>query len=263
MIFVAALIPPDFSLRPDQVEGIVSFLGYGNPDAPVWFIGIEEGLGAMDPADLLHNLEARSSFEPVMDLYQAHRQLQENGKPIDIEQNPPGTQVWQYMAKIMLAREGKFRPEHPKNGVENYVRSQLGRFNRETFLTESSPVPCRQAGQNIDWLNLLQKWDRNVEGKIEERKHQLKEMLKNRKVPPLVIYYSNARARSDEFASLLGVKWQEIAASSKIKESRDSQYLLLPFFGYGRISHNDIVALSKHLGWEATSHPSVLVKTPA
>jgi hypothetical protein len=47
----------------EEVEGIVRFLGYGRPSAPVWFIGLEEGLGKMNSEDDRKNLKARASFE--------------------------------------------------------------------------------------------------------------------------------------------------------------------------------------------------------
>ncbi len=28
-----------------QMKGVLSFVGYGSPSAPLWFIGAEEGLG--------------------------------------------------------------------------------------------------------------------------------------------------------------------------------------------------------------------------
>ena len=54
-------------------ERIENFIGYGRPDAPVVFLGMEEGLRR--DADLLADLLARSAFEPYMDLVQAQSEL--------------------------------------------------------------------------------------------------------------------------------------------------------------------------------------------
>ena len=76
----------NLDLSQDEIDKIVGFLGYGNPCAPVWFIGIEEGLGDANDADLSGNLHARGTFEEVMDLWRAHKLLREEGQPVDIEE---------------------------------------------------------------------------------------------------------------------------------------------------------------------------------
>jgi hypothetical protein len=73
---------PDLS--PEEIGRIVNFLGYGSPSAPVWFMGIEEGLGNMNSQDISQNLKARATFESTMDLREAHIRLRERGRPIDI-----------------------------------------------------------------------------------------------------------------------------------------------------------------------------------
>ena len=129
-------------LSPGEIEVIVNFLGYGRLSAPVWFIGLEEGLGKMNSEDTIKNLKARGSFEKCMDLHKAHLRLQENGQPIDITVKPPSTQVWQWMAKIMQALNDH---EDWKNlaPAKEYIRSSLGRCEGHTFLTELSPIPSR------------------------------------------------------------------------------------------------------------------------
>jgi hypothetical protein len=82
-------------LSTEEIGRIVNFLGYGRPSAKVWFMGIEEGLGNMNSQDISENLKARASFESTMDLREAHMRLREQGRPIDIENQPPSTQVWQ------------------------------------------------------------------------------------------------------------------------------------------------------------------------
>jgi hypothetical protein len=244
-------VPIELNLSPEEIGKLVGFLGYGNPSAPVWFIGIEEGIGGMTPDDESYNLKARSRFDTIMDLHRAHLLLQENGRPIDIKHNPPSTQVWQYMAKIMLARRNEFEcaPENREAVVKNrkavhhYIGHKLGRAGNETFLTELKPFPQRAAHLG-DLQARFQAADPSLETKISARRAALRGLLKNRDDRQLVICYGAAAGWRNQFESLLDVKFGPLAAKSKIEKSPDSQVILLPFFGYGRMSHGVISELA-------------------
>ena len=121
-------------LSAEEVGRIVNFLGYGRPSAPVWFMGIEEGLGNMNSQDISANLKARASFENTMDLREAHMRLRERGRPIDIENQPPSTQVWQWMAKIMLARQG----------IRGMERSNLCQGRHSISRQETHSIMCEE-----------------------------------------------------------------------------------------------------------------------
>jgi hypothetical protein len=245
-----AVLKSQLHLSAEEIGRIVTFLGYGSTSAPVWFVGFEEGLGDMTSADTVRNLTARGSFEKTMDLRDAHLRLHENGIPIDIAIKAPSTQVWQYMAKIMLAYNGnKYLPESSKpdkearkaakewrRSVKEYVCFHLGRSEGQSFLTELSPIP---AGKIADkkWMKLFRQLDVKVDDKIGRRKEELKRTLRLRD-PALVVCYGE---RADDFAELLGVEWHEMCPG--VRASRDSRRLLLPFFGNGQMSHSVI----KHL----------------
>ncbi len=137
----------EFTLLPEEIERIVNFQGYGSLSAPVWFIGIEEGLGKMSEDNAKKNLRARGNFETVMDLRDAHLRLREGGQPIDIETKQSFTQVRQYMAKVMLSRNGD-KNWSELSFAEQYIRFRLGRrggSGGETFLTELSPIPSNKS----------------------------------------------------------------------------------------------------------------------
>jgi hypothetical protein len=142
------MVGHQLSLSDDAIKRVVGFLGYGRASAPVWFIGLEEGLGdAKD--DEATNLKARAQFKRTMDLVVAHRALQEGGEPIEIETKRKFTQVWVWMAKIMRARAGK-DDWRDTEAAKTYIRQRLGRRNGETFLTEVSPIPSPK--QRDKWL---------------------------------------------------------------------------------------------------------------
>jgi len=88
------------------VDRILGFLGYGNPRASLWFIGLEEGLGEMNDSDIVANLSARGRFSEVMDLSDAHLSLLEGGRPYDLSQRQKFTQVWLWMGRLARAIEG-------------------------------------------------------------------------------------------------------------------------------------------------------------
>ena len=56
-------------LNSAQLQHLIDFIGYGRLDAPVWFIGMEEGGGGAA------NINARLNFQPVEDLRHAHVNL--------------------------------------------------------------------------------------------------------------------------------------------------------------------------------------------
>jgi hypothetical protein len=204
----------EFTLLPEEIERIVSFQGYGSVSASVWFIGIEEGLGKMSDDDAKRNLKARGSFETVMDLRDAHLRLREGGQPIDIETKQSFTQVWQYMAKVMLARNGHTNwMELPV--AEQYIRFRLGRRKDdrgETFLTELSPIPAK-SGQNKEWYRCFRarlgsELDRKMENREQDLKRILTEQIVRDNVPRLVVCYSQPRA--NDFARLLDIEWTPV-----------------------------------------------------
>jgi hypothetical protein len=235
-----------FKLSPSyqEIDAIINFLGYGNPFAPVWFIGFEEGLGDMNSEDAIENCKSRGTFSSVMDLHAAHLLLRQGGQPIDLEKRPPRTQVWRFIAKIMLARQGH-ESWHTTEAAKDYVRFCLGRKDRDTFLTELSPIPASRT-TDLDWMTRFAELDDNLAVKIQRRKNTLKQLLKEN-TPSLIICYG--RKRGDEFASLLDLEWERV--SNQISKSRDSKCLLLPFFGNGQMSRSvidDLIA-NKLLNW--------------
>jgi hypothetical protein len=235
---MAGIVAEQLDLSPEQITRIVGFLGYGRLSAPVWFIGIEEGLGGMNPQEASKNLKARAKFGKTMDLHEAHKRLLEGGRPIDIENKPPSTQVWRYMAKIMLAYNGNKEWKN-RESVEEYVRFKLGRYNGQTFLTELSPIPARGTADR-QWMTRFKDKDPDLDRKMEERKKDLRTAMKEHCRSKIICHgLRRTGTRNRDFAKLLEVEWREITL--QIYESKnDATCLLLPFFGSGQMSHQVI-----------------------
>lgn len=231
-------INPD--LTSQQKERIVGFLGYGRLDAPIWFVGIEEGLGLENDEEAINNLRARAKFEPVMDLREAHEQLREDGRTIDIAHKKSFTAVWIWMAKIVLAHRGQI---WDLESAKNYVRTKLGRRDGETFLTELSPIPSSRTSDK-KWRNYFQQ-DGSIKSMLEDRRRKLITLL-DENPPQLVICYGNSSVLKSKFTDLLHAKWEPVQTTPPISKSENSKYLLPPFFGNGRMSGSVIEALLRH-----------------
>lgn len=120
-------------------NAIEEFVGFGPPDAPVVFIGMEEGL---DPkADLAGDLVARSAYPPFVDLLEAQNALDSSSKFVGPDAKCQRT--WRPMCDLML----RFKGETPTGSRRNWYQGMcLGRIPGETLLTELLPYPRRKTG---------------------------------------------------------------------------------------------------------------------
>ena len=171
-----------------------------------------------------------------MDLRQAHLRLTRHGRQIDVEMEAPPTQVWRWMARIMLAAEkGDWES---RDTVESYVRTRLGRANGDTFLTELSPIPARH-GRDNDWNEVIAHCEKKLgvqvlESAVARRNEKLERIMKA-KGSGLIICYGDGRKRAEEFARRLNIDWRPLYA--RMATASDSRCILLPFFGQGQMSY--------------------------
>jgi hypothetical protein len=127
----------------DRLE---SFIGYGNRDAPVVFIGIEEGLS--DVSALVADLSSRSQFECIMDLHEAHVGLADVQKLFG--DNAKTQRTWRPMCHVMLRRAGIERPTLKER--KRYQGNELGRRDGQTLIAELLPYPSKkQARDSAAW----------------------------------------------------------------------------------------------------------------
>lgn len=126
-------------------ERIERFIGFGRRDAPVVFIGMEEGL--KDAGALDEDLAIRSNYESqVMDLREAHRGIAGTERYFDPDR-APRQPTWRVMADLMLRREGLTSPTGEDR--RRYRALRLGRSDGDTLLAELLPYPHPKAS---DWL---------------------------------------------------------------------------------------------------------------
>jgi len=135
-----------------NVEKLVSFLGYGNPAADYWFIGIEEGLDDKVANDclngncnnLIEQLIVRSKFKNVMDLKDAHKLL--GIEKYFRENRPPLQRTWEGIIKLILDQLPVSSTDlhayaNYKESLRTFQKKNLGSVDGNMFLAELFPLP--------------------------------------------------------------------------------------------------------------------------
>jgi hypothetical protein len=231
----------DFSSA--EARRILQFIGYGRLAAPIWFVGLEEGLSSLEPADLAHNLKARGKWDEVMDLERAHLLLHHNGEPMQIAIKPPRTQTWTWMAKIAEALASS--PDWDDRGAAGrYVRRRLGRSDPaigETLLTELSPIPSKRVAENQKWRDFFRRIDPECDRIIINRLVKLRALIDQHRPPFVFCYGSENPEPSQLFKRLFPTRtWRRVAKKSQMSESDGRFAVLMPFFGNGRLSAAEV-----------------------
>lgn len=131
----------------DRIEG---FIGYGTRNAPVVFIGMEEGAGSND--DLRSGLARRSLFDPIVELTP---QVQTQ-------------RTWRPMCDLMLRRQGNSAPSLADR--QRYQFERLGRAGGDTLLTELMPYPS----------NNIRVWPYKEFGRYGDRESYMRDCLARR-----------------------------------------------------------------------------------
>jgi hypothetical protein len=125
-----------FNIAWDRIE---QFCGYGRADAPVVFLGMEEGQAV--PGNLLADLRHRSKFDPIMDLREAHLEIDGTAQYFD-HVNGSTQRTWRPMCELMIRREDAAATPNRRARLR-YQSLQLGRSHGNSLLTELLPYPKR------------------------------------------------------------------------------------------------------------------------
>jgi len=134
-------------LPEDTFTRLCDFMGYGNLEAPVWFIGPEERLLEDTEKGIVQHLETRRSFERVECLRSVHiHKLKE----LTFHRPEPKPQkTWKPMCWIMLWLANR-DPKRSTSDALDYQRCHLGVTGGKTFLTELLPLP-KKGIRPCDW----------------------------------------------------------------------------------------------------------------
>ncbi|NNU91537.1 hypothetical protein [Anoxybacillus sp. CHMUD] len=237
---------------------LYNWLGYGNVNAPVWFIGVEEGgaeIWRHRTKTLEQSLEIRSKFHLQMDF----RHVWEDLYNISLS-SWTGPNVWRYIAAFILEIEGRDATVENINDYIFYTK-QLGRESSNHFLGEMMPLP-KPSKKSIKpyesiWNSVNDYYDEVANNRLSLIR---KTIIENQNVKLLVSYdrtltemMLNYFSSTIEMVSTWNFQHEQYTLY-KITFSNERSILMLstPFFGNGRISYNGIRNAARRIineGW--------------
>ncbi|MCC5985271.1 MAG: hypothetical protein JJU42_12995 [Rhodobacteraceae bacterium] len=124
----------DFPSEQEIDEFASGFFGYGEFEAPLWFIGMEEGGGksASDVARRIRTWQERGRA-PLEDVAKYHDAILRDGFKSIRRQN-----TWSALSRIHLSYVSS---ETTGNATRNHWQKQLGRWGSLTCMMELNPLP--------------------------------------------------------------------------------------------------------------------------
>jgi hypothetical protein len=217
-------------------ERLLEFVGYGNLNAPYWFLGMEEGTGGTDKG-IEANLEARiTHFEQVADLVEAHKIL--NFDIPTMRKSP--TQVWLWMAKIVRGMQGAEDWRDAEKATD-YVRKRLGRKDDNTLLTELLPLPKAAYGVWPAPLQTMFPSRITYESEVLPKRKAMLGRLIEQHEPSYIFAYGSANRGHYKAIVRIG-DWKCLPTRNVIEVGciGRTQIVVMPFFGQGALSNNDV-----------------------
>lgn len=146
---------------------INNFLGYGNLNSNIWFIGMEEGLGKETDLEKRFN---RTKDKPVIDLQDGMTGVQDHMKWFSSCSNIQKT--WWKLILILLTLKSDNEITNEK--IKEFQREEFGRLNSNHCSLEFMPLPCHSIKKK-DWFYKKFKIDY-----LESRKKYLDKIMPSR-----------------------------------------------------------------------------------
>lgn len=227
-----------FSL--EERERLEGFLGYGNLNGPIWFLGMEESTGDSDPIENLHR--RGEFFHQVMDLAGAQALL-----GVDLPNSPSfRSPAWYWMAKIARGLAGaEDWPDTAK--AKDYIRTQLGRSSGETFMTTLLPLPAAGKGRWIfgDLYPSRERYELEV---LPARIASLHRLIRDHQ--PRFVFAYGLEFRQHYRRIFRIDEWHTIDYHRGHIEYGllgRTVVVLMPFFGQGALSTDEVRAALNHV----------------
>ncbi len=138
-----------FMITPDLIKRrLKTFWGYGSLDAPVWFVGMEEGLGKNRSAA---DLEARflaADGKATVDMRRDMAQVPDHIR--FFREGAPVQASWKFPIALYLYLKNKKEPT--KQEIQNYQAFELGNSElKNDVALELMPLPSHRANE-YTWL---------------------------------------------------------------------------------------------------------------
>jgi len=228
---------------------LYNWLGYGNPNGSIWFVGVEEGgaeIWRWGTQTLYSSLQIRSRFKKAMDFRSVWED--EYGIPLEAFVKRRGSMTtWHYIAGFLLSFNNQ-----PVNTdtVRDFVfhSKQLGRLDGDHFLCELLPLPRKNKasieGYEAVWESVKDYYAEVIPNRFE----MIKDTLVNSTGVRLIMSYNKEFTKliQKHFPCRLLDEWEigrgrsySIVEMELIGE-RKILYLSTPFFGQGQISYESL-----------------------
>jgi hypothetical protein len=225
-------------LTQEDRDRLLGFIGYGRLDAPIWFLGMEEGTGGCSLEELDHNLHVRADFGSVMDLREAHLQMRFKGTSMDVTRlSASPSPVWLWAANLAEAILDISPLRRPREKLD-YLRNFLGRDFGDTLLTELFPLPAPSTNNwpYAGWSPTREDYHREV---VTQRVALLHSLV-NKHEPKFVFAYGAGRrgAYHEKYKRLFNetIWTPDPKEKPKFQVARfgNTRVGLIPFLGNGQ-----------------------------
>lgn len=215
-------------ITPDILQNrIKNFWGYGSLEAPVWIVGMEEGLNPTTDTEELEVRFRAADGKTTIDMRRDMAHLVGHMKWF--RKNSPIQATWKYPIALYLYLKNKKVPS------QQDIRDHQGLVLGDTVLKESTtielmPLPSQSANEST-WLykkygipNLSSRKEYLATYK-PKRVQELKNLVQTYS-PKLVIFYSIGYLL--EWAEIIGKKPEKITSQMYFAQNSKTTFCILP-----------------------------------
>jgi hypothetical protein len=180
-------------------EYVSRFFGYGDLNAPLWFVGMEEG-GEPDSSYLSRRLHSWSHIgkPSVADITSGQ---DVNKSPWFSSNKPPIQRTWGKLIRATLISNGE---DFSLGSIRKYQAQRLARHAGETCLLELMPLPAKKLTSwpyaTLSGLDYLSSREAYFEAVAPSRRRKLSSLIEQHR-PRAVVFYS----------SQYFLQWKEVA----------------------------------------------------
>jgi hypothetical protein len=218
------------------------FIGYGRLDAPLWFLGREEGLGRRPKHPgwtLQWELRQRLAWKPVMDARQAHETLQD-----PYWEAPRQAKAWNIMSMLARGILHHAQDWQDEKLAAQYTSGSLGRACAQTLLGDAFPLPKARIS-SWPYTDLFPD-KKTYKAEVWPERQAMWRRLLAEYHPRIVIAYGGWwQSRRETFGTL---KWEYLEGEQVLvgQISTGTRVYLTPFFGRGMLSGEEVERIIIH-----------------
>lgn len=190
---------------------IDNFLGYGNLDSDIWFIGMEEGLG---DEKTLEKRFLRTNNKRVVDIQDDIKGITDH--EIWFSENLRIQPTWSKLIRILLVLNSEEGDDREK--IREFQKNCFARKDSNHCILELMPLPCKST-KDKDWvyhklcdIPYLKTREEYFDRIMPKRIDLFEKLLKEENNPQTVIFYSFTYKN----------KWEEIIGCSFQITSRNN-----------------------------------------